>query len=265
MSLKKIQLKRYSRNILLSEIGEKGQEKLLKGRVLVVGVGGLGSPAALYLAAAGVGTIGIIDADNVDVSNLQRQIIHFTSDIGRQKVVSAAEKMHALNPDVKIKTYHQRLNTANAMDILADYDFIIDATDSFSSKFLVADACFFASKPYSHAGILKFEGQTITVFPGKTTCYRCIFNEPLPDRAVPSCSQEGVLGMVPGVIGSIQATEAIKYLLNIGSLLTNKLMTYNALNMEFRKVNVTRNKNCPLCGENAIIKKIGGDRGKRKK
>ena len=183
MNLTEQQIERYSRHILLPEVGGKGQEKLLAGRVLLVGAGGLGSPAGLYLAAAGVGTIGIVDADTVDLSNLQRQVIHFTGDLGRPKVESAAEKIRAMNPDVRVQTYHQRLTAANALRILAEYDFVIDGTDSFASKFLVADACHFAGKPYSHAGILRFDGQTMTVRPGQTACYRCIFREPPPPGA----------------------------------------------------------------------------------
>jgi len=178
VNLTEEQIERYSRHIILPEVGGKGQEKLLAGKVLLVGAGGLGSPAGLYLAAAGVGTIGVIDADVVDLTNLQRQVIHFTADLGRPKVESAAAKMRAINPDVDVRTYQTRLTAANAADILGDYDFVIDGTDNFPSKFLVADACHFAGRPYSHAGILRFDGQIMTVVPGQTTCYRCIFNTP---------------------------------------------------------------------------------------
>lgn len=256
MGLNEEQIERYSRHIILPEIGGKGQEKLLESKVLIVGAGGLGSPASLYLTAAGLGTIGIIDADSVDISNLQRQILHATADLGRQKVESAREKLHAINPDVKIRTYHERLTSNTAPGIIKDYDFLIDGTDNFPSKFLVADACHFAKKPYSHAGILRFDGQTITVLPGQTTCYRCVFNSAPPPGAVPSCSQAGVLGVLPGVIGSIQATEAIKFLLGIGELLTNRLLVYDALAMDFRTVQVRRNINCPLCGKNPTITEL---------
>lgn len=249
MNLTEEQIERYSRHIILSEIGGKGQEKLLAGSVLLVGAGGLGSPAGLYLAAAGVGTLGVIDADVVDLTNLQRQILHFTDDVGRPKVESAAAKMQAINPDVQVRTYRERLTAENALDILADYDFVIDGTDNFPAKFLVADACHFAGKPYSHAGILRFDGQTMTVKPGETACYRCVFNGPPPPGVVPSCSQAGVLGVLAGVMGTLQATEAIKFLLEQGTLLTDALLVYNASDLSFRKVPVKRNPQCPLCGE----------------
>ncbi len=253
MSLNDEQIERYSRHIILPEVGGAGQERLLAGSVLIVGAGGLGSPAALYLAAAGVGHIGLIDADEVDLSNLQRQVIHTTADIGRPKIVSASEKMNKINPDVKVTTIKQRLTAENALDIIKDYQFIIDGTDNFPSKFLVADACHFAGKPYSHAGILRFSGQTITVVPGHSACYRCLFQRPPPLNAVPSCSQAGVLGVLAGVMGCLQATEAVKYLLNKGKLLTDNLLVYDALEMSFRKVPLKKNKNCPLCGENPAI------------
>ena len=256
MNLTEQQIERYSRHIILPEVGGKGQAKLLAGKVLIVGAGGLGSPAALYLAAAGVGTIGLIDADAVDLSNLQRQIIHATPDLGRPKVESAAGKMRAINPDVALNSYPERLTAANALTILKDYDFVIDGTDNFPSKFLVADACHFALKPYSHAGILRFDGQALTVIPGKTACYRCVFSAPPPAGAVPSCSQAGVLGVLAGVIGTIQATEALKYLLGIGELLTNRLLVYNALKMSFRNVTINRNTNCPLCGASPSITEL---------
>jgi len=250
------QIERYSRHILLEQVGGVGQEKLLSSKVLIVGAGGLGSPAALYLAAAGVGTIGIIDADKVDLTNLQRQIIHHTSDIGVEKVKSAENKMRAINPEVTVKTYHQPAKADNIREIIREYDFVIDGTDNFPAKFLINDACYFEKIPFSHAGILKFYGQLITVLPGETTCYRCIFNAPPPAGAVPSCSQAGVLGVLAGVIGSLQATEAIKYLLGVGRLLTDTLLTYDALEMEFRAVKLNRNPNCPLCGEDPQITEL---------
>jgi adenylyltransferase/sulfurtransferase len=247
------QIERYSRHIILEQVGGVGQEKLLSSKVLIVGAGGLGSPAALYLAAAGVGTIGVIDADKVDLTNLQRQIIHHTSDVGRDKVKSAENKIRAINPDVTVKTYHELIMADNAREIIREYDFVLDGTDNFSAKFLINDACYFERIPFSHAGILRFHGQLITVLPGKTTCYRCIFNSPPPAGVVPSCSQAGVLGVLAGVIGSLQAVEAVKHLLGIGKLLTDKLLTYDALGMEFRAVNLNRNPNCPLCGEKPQI------------
>lgn len=256
MSLTEEQIERYSRHILLPEVGGKGQEKLLAGKILLVGAGGLGSPAALYLAAAGIGTIGIVDGDVVDVSNLQRQVIHSTADLGRLKVESAAEKMRAINPALEVRTYALRLTAANAPAMLAEYDFVIDGTDSFASKFLVADACHFARKPYSHAGILRFEGQAMTVRPGETACYRCVFNAPPPAGTVPSCSQAGVLGVLPGVIGALQATEAVKFLLGKGELLTNRLLIYHCLRAEFRTVSLKRNPSCPLCGEHPTVTEL---------
>ena len=253
MSLTEKQIVRYSRHIILEEIGGTGQEKLLSSKVLIVGAGGLGSPAALYLAAAGVGTIGIIDGDKVDLTNLQRQIIHHTSDVGVEKVKSAGNKIRAINPDVTIKTYHQLAMADNIAGIIRNYDFVIDGTDNFGAKFLINDACYFEKIPFSHAGILRFTGQLITILPGQSTCYRCIFNSPPPANAVPSCSQAGVLGVLAGVIGSLQATEAIKYLLGLGTLLTGTLLTYDALAMDFRAVKLNCNPNCPLCGENPEI------------
>jgi molybdopterin/thiamine biosynthesis adenylyltransferase len=256
MQLTEEQIERYSRHILLPEVGGKGQEKLLAGRVLIVGAGGLGSPAGLYLAAAGVGKIGIVDSDVVDLTNLQRQIMHETADLGVPKVNSAMTRMRAINPDIEVRVYPKKLMADNAVDIISDYDFVIDGTDNFPAKFLVADACHFADKPYSHAGILRFTGQAITVIPRKTTCYRCIFNAPPPPGAVPSCSQAGVLGVLAGVMGCIQATEAAKYLLGIGELLTDRLLVYDALSMGFRTVNVARNRKCPLCGDSPTISRL---------
>jgi molybdopterin/thiamine biosynthesis adenylyltransferase len=249
MGLSEEQIERYSRHIILEEVGGAGQAKLFVSKVLIIGAGGLGSPAVLYLAAAGVGTIGIIDGDKVDLTNLQRQIIHHTTDVGKVKVISAEDKIHAINPDVTVKTYHLLTRADNIRDIIRDYDFVIDGTDNFPAKFLINDACYFEKKPFSHAGILKFDGQLITVLPGETTCYRCIFNSPPPANTIPSCSQAGVLGVLAGVIGSMQATEAIKYLVGLGKLLTDTLLTYDALEMDFRAVKLSRNPDCPLCGE----------------
>lgn len=256
MSLTEQQMERYSRHIILQQVGGVGQEKLLASKVLIIGAGGLGAPAAMYLAAAGVGTIGIADGDKVDLSNLQRQIIHSTPDVGKDKVLSSENKIRAINPDVKVKTYNMRLNAGNIRGIIKKYDFVIDGTDNFPAKFLINDACYFEKKPFSHAGILRFDGQLITVLPGQTTCYRCIFGAPPPADAVPSCSQAGVLGVLAGVIGSLQATEAIKYLLGIGELLTGALLTYNALTMQFRKVPLGRNPECPLCGKKPQITEL---------
>ncbi|HEX8960697.1 MAG TPA: molybdopterin-synthase adenylyltransferase MoeB [Geobacteraceae bacterium] len=250
------QIERYSRHIILKEVGGKGQKRLLDGKVLIIGAGGLGSPIALYLAAAGVGTIGIADADVVDLSNLQRQIAHHTRDIGAPKVLSAKEKMTAMNPDVTVNTYHEWVSAANILDIIEGYDFVIDGTDNFAAKFLINDACVLGKKPYSHGGILQFVGQTITVRPGESPCYRCLFPQPPPKDAIPTCSQAGVIGVLPGVIGTIQATEAVKFLLEKGNLLTGHILMYDALGMDFRKVPIRKNPRCPICGENPTITEL---------
>lgn len=250
------QIQRYSRHIILKDVGGKGQQKLLDSKVLIIGAGGLGSPIALYLGAAGVGTIGIADADDVDISNLQRQVIHFTADIGKPKVYSAKEKIQDMNPDVQVKTYKEWVTAGNIANIIADYDFVIDGTDNFAAKFLINDACVLGKKPYSHGGILQFDGQTFTVMPGESACYRCIFPEPPPKEAIPTCSQAGVIGVLPGVIGTIQATEAIKFILGKGDLLANRLLTYNALRMRFRDVPIKRNPKCPICGEHPTITEL---------
>lgn len=250
------QIERYSRHIILEQVGGAGQAKLLDSSVLIIGAGGLGSPAALYLGAAGVGTIGLIDADKVDITNLQRQVIHHTADIGNEKVVSAADKIKAINPDVKVETYKYWAKADNIRDIIRNYDFIIDGTDNFPTKFLINDACYFENKPLSHAGILAFKGQLTTIVPGQSLCYRCIFDSPPPVGSVPSCSQAGVLGVLAGVIGSLQATEAVKYILGIGELLTDTLLTYDALSMDFRKIRLKRNVQCRLCGDNPTITEL---------
>ena len=250
------QIERYSRHIILKEVGGKGQQKLLDAKVMIIGAGGLGSPIALYLAAAGVGTIGIADADVVELSNLQRQIAHQTKDIGVPKVLSAREKMEAMNPDVRVNTYHTWISAGNILEIIERYDFVIDCTDNFAAKFLINDACVLAGKPFSHGGILNFVGQTLTFIPGQSACYRCIFPVPPPKDAIPTCSQVGVLGVLPGVIGIMQATEALKYLLGTGKLLAGRLLVYDALAMTFRTVNVRRNPHCPICGENPTITEL---------
>jgi len=249
MALSEQQSLRYCRNILLKEIDSTGQEKLLASKVLVIGAGGLGSSAILYLAAAGVGTIGIADGDLVDLTNLQRQILHNTSDLGRKKTISAQKKVSLLNPDVTVKLHAGWITAENIKDIIGSYDFVIDGTDNFDSKFLINDSCCLQRIPFSHAGVVGFEGQTITVIPYHSVCYRCIFREPPSAMAVPSCSQAGVLGAWAGLIGIIQATEAVKYLLGIGDLLLNRLLICNALEMSFRKVIFNRNPSCPICAK----------------
>ena len=257
MAFSNEQLERYSRHIILKEVGAKGQKKLLNAKVLIIGAGGLGAPVAMYLAAAGVGTIGIADADEVDLSNLQRQIIHATKDVGKPKVISAKETMEAMNPDVTVKTYHTFVTSENIMELIRDYDFILDGTDNFPAKFLINDACVIAKKPFSHAGIIRFQGQLMTYVPGQGPCYRCVFRDPPPKDAVPTCKQAGVIGAMGGVIGSLQAMEAIKYILGKGDLLTGSLLTYDALKMQFRKVPLPHNTdNCPVCGKNPTITEL---------
>jgi len=249
------QLERFSRHIILKDVGVEGQERILQGKVLIVGAGGLGAPAALYLAAAGVGMIGIADGDVVDRTNLQRQVIHFTPDIGKPKVVSAQEKMLQINPAVTVRTYQERLFARNILDIIRDYDFVIDGTDNFPAKFLINDACVLARKAFSHGGILRFDGQTMTYVPG-SACYRCVFLQPPPKNAVPTCSQAGVLGAVAGMLGTIQAAEALKYLIGKGRLLTDRLLIFNAFAMEFRTARFKRNPGCPICGTHPTIMEL---------
>jgi len=242
------QLERYSRHIAIKEVGQEGQQKLLDSRILVIGAGGLGSPALMYLASAGVGTIGIADNDCVDLSNLQRQIIHSDSDIGIPKVQSAKNTINAMNPDIKVNTYYMTVDESNITDLIKDYDFILDCTDNFQTKFLINDSCVILEKPFTHAGILRFEGQLMTYIPGKGSCYRCIFGNPPPSGTVPTVKQVGVIGAVCGTIGTLQAMEAIKYILGTGDLLSGYMLTFNALKMEFRKIKLPRkNNNCCVC------------------
>jgi len=249
------QLDRYSRHILLPEVGERGQEKLLKGRVLLLGAGGLGAPAALYLAAAGVGTLGLVDADTVDASNLQRQIIHATSRLGMTKVDSAEVAINDLNPDVKVVKYQERVNASNVDRIFgAGWDVIVDGCDNFPTRYLVNDASLFHKIPVSHGSIFRFDGQVTTFMPFQGPCYRCLYPEPPPAHLAPSCAEAGVLGILPGVVGVIQATEAIKLILGKGDPLVGRLLTYDSLRMNFRTLKLRRDKNCPACGENPTIK-----------
>jgi len=249
------QLDRYSRHILLPEVGEKGQEKLLKGRVLLLGAGGLGAPAALYLAAAGVGKIGIVDADTVDASNLQRQIIHATSRLGMPKVDSAEKAINDLNPDVKVVKFQERVNSSNVDRIFGDgWDCIVDGCDNFPTRYLVNDASLFNKIPVVHGSIFRFDGQVTTFMPFAGPCYRCLYPEPPPAHLAPSCAEAGVLGILPGVVGVIQATEAIKLILGAGDVLNGRLLTYDSLKMTFRTLKLRRDKNCPTCGENPTIK-----------
>lgn len=249
------QLDRYSRHILLPEVGERGQEKLLKGRVLLLGAGGLGSPAALYLAAAGVGTIGLVDADVVDASNLQRQILHATSRIGQLKVDSAEVAIRDLNPDVKVVKYQERLNSQNVDRIFGDgWDAVLDGCDNFPTRYLVSDASLFHKIPVVHGSIFRFDGQVTTFMPFDGPCYRCLYPEPPPAHLAPSCAEAGVLGILPGMVGTLQATEVIKIILGQGDLLKGRLLTYDSLRMTVRTLKLRRDKTCPACGENPTIK-----------
>ena len=259
MEFSETQITRYSRHILLPEVGGKGQKKISKGKVLLVGAGGLGSPAALYLAAAGIGTIGLIDSDVVDLSNLQRQVLHHTSDIGRSKVLSGKEKIQALNPDVNVILYEERLHASNALKMFAEFDVIIDGVDNFPGKFLINDACFFADKPLVHGGILRFDGRVTTIIPRKSACYRCIFKAPPPPGLVASCQEAGVIGVLAGIIGTIQATEALKLILGIGRPLTDRLLDFDARRTHFREIRVKRNPDCRLCGEHPTITELFED------
>lgn len=247
------QMKRYSRHVLIPEVGIEGQMKLLEAKVLLIGAGGLGSPSAYYLAAAGVGNIGIVDDDTVDVSNLQRQIIHTTDRVGVPKVESAMETIHGLNPDVEVTPYKLRITSENVMDIVANYDVVIDGCDNFGTRYLVNDACVLLNKPNIYASIYRFEGQATTFIPHDGPCYRCLYPDPTPPELAPSCQEAGVLGVLPGVMGLIQATEAVKIILGTGGLLVNRLLTYDALTMKFREMKIRRDSHCQVCGTHPTI------------
>lgn len=248
MGLSDDQKKRYSRHLVLPELGEEGQLKICGSKILIVGTGGLGSPNALYLAAAGVGTIGIADFDRVDFSNLQRQVAHFTSDVGRLKVESAKNKIEAINPGVNVRVFNTPVNESNACDIVSGFDFVIDATDNFEVRFLLNDTCVKYNIPFSYGGILGLQGQTMTVKPGESPCFRCLFQSPPPADEEITCAQVGLLGPIPGIIGSIQATEALKAVAGVGSLLTGSLLIFDGSTMDFRKIPVGKNPSCPACG-----------------
>jgi sulfur-carrier protein adenylyltransferase/sulfurtransferase len=247
---------RYSRHLILPEVGVDGQRKLKAGRVLLIGAGGLGSPAALYLAAAGVGTIGLVDFDAVDVSNLQRQILHGTPDVGRSKLVSAREHLSALNPALDIQTYETALSSANALELFRDYDVIVDGTDNFQTRYLVNDACVLTGKPNAYGSIFRFEGQASVFAVKGGPCYRCLYPEPPPPGLVPSCAEGGVLGVLPGVIGTIQATETIKLLLGAETTLVGRLLLYDAWRMRFRELKLRRDPECPVCGDHPTVKEL---------
>lgn len=257
MNFTEEQIERYSRHIILPEVGGKGQAQLLKSKVFVLGAGGLGSPALLYLAAAGVGIIGIADGDCVDLSNLQRQIIHDTERVGTHKAVSAKESIEALNPDVMVVTYKERLNADNIRGIIRDYDVLLDGSDNFPTRYLMNDAAFFEKKTLISGSMFRFDGQVAIFKPHEgQPCYRCLYPEPPPKGLVPSCQEAGVLGALAGVVGVIQAVETIKELLGIGNTLSGHLLIFDALDMNFRKVKVRRDPECALCSEKAIIKEL---------
>jgi adenylyltransferase/sulfurtransferase len=247
------EIKRYSRHLIMPEVGVEGQKRLKASKVLCVGTGGLGSPLAFYLAAAGIGTIGLVDFDTVDESNLQRQILHSTKDIGRPKVVSATEKLVALNPDLNVVQITDRITSDNALQLFADYDVIVDGTDNFATRYLVNDACVLLGKPNVYGSIFRFDGQATVFFPPHGPCYRCLYPEPPPAELVPNCAEGGVLGILPGIIGMIQATETVKIILGRGRTLQGRLMLYDALDMTFREMKVRKNPKCPICGPNKTI------------
>ncbi|MFW9854956.1 MAG: molybdopterin-synthase adenylyltransferase MoeB [Candidatus Thorarchaeota archaeon] len=247
---------RYSRHLILPEVGVKGQQKLKQARVLLVGAGGLGSPLALYLAAAGVGTIGIVDHDKVDLTNLQRQVIHSTEDLGKSKLESARARILAINPEIKVITHEKELTSENALDIIKNYDIVADGTDNFPTRYLINDACVLLGKPNVYASIFRFEGQASVFYAEKGPCYRCLYSEPPPPGLVPSCAEGGVLGILPGIVGTIQATEVIKLILDLGKPLVGRLLLVDALDMNFRELILRKNPQCAICGSNPTIHEL---------
>jgi adenylyltransferase/sulfurtransferase len=255
LALTPAQVKRYSRHIIMGDVGSSGQRKLIQSKALIVGAGGLGSPSAVYLALAGVGTIGIVDFDVVELSNLQRQILHHTPDVGRSKVESARDNIKAYNPEVNVVLHETRLESDNAMDIIGQYDLVVNGADNFATRYLVNDACYLLNKPLVDGSILIFDGQATVFLPGQG-CYRCLFPEPPPPGMVPNCAEAGVLGALTGLVGSIQATEALKQFLGIGESLSSRLLLIDALSMSFREVKLKRNPACPLCGDNPTVTEL---------
>ena len=260
MNFTDTQIERYSRHMILPDVGGKGQAKLAQSKVLVIGAGGLGSPAALYLAAAGVGTLGLVDGDVVDLSNLQRQILHTTATVGVSKVESGRQVLAALNPDIKIETYPQHVTAESVLGLVSDFDMILDGSDNFSTRFMINDACYFAKKTLISGSIFRFEGQLTTIKPHEGyPCYRCLYPEPPPAGLVPNCQEAGVLGVLAGTIGVLQAAEVIKEILGIGETLADRLLIYDALEMKFRKVSRPKDPDCPLCGPHPKITDLNGD------
>jgi adenylyltransferase/sulfurtransferase len=256
MNLTQQEVARYSRHLIMPEVGMEGQTKLKAASVLLIGAGGLGSPLALYLAAAGIGRIGLVDFDVVDFSNLQRQILHGTPDVGRPKLQSAKEKINAINPEVKLDLYETTISSANAFDLIRPYDIVIDGTDNFPTRYLVNDACVLLKKPNVYGSIFRFDGQASVFAPPAGPCYRCLYPEPPPPGEVPSCAEGGVLGILPGLVGCIQATEAIKLILGNGAPLIGRLLLYDALQMSFQEFKVRRNPKCPVCGDQPTVTKL---------
>jgi adenylyltransferase/sulfurtransferase len=250
------EIARYSRHLLLPEIGIEGQKKLKAAKVLIVGTGGLGAPLALYLSAAGIGTIGIVDFDFVDESNLQRQIIHGTKDVGRPKVASAKDRMKSINPYINIITHNEALTSKNAMEIIADYDIVADGTDNYQTRYLVNDACVFLGKPNVYGSIFQFEGQSSIFYEKEGPCYRCLYPSPPPPGLVPSCAEGGVMGVLPGIVGTIQANEVIKLIVGGGSPLIGRLLIFDAWRMKFRELKLSKEPNCPVCGKDPSIKEL---------
>ena len=247
---------RYSRHLIMPEVGMEGQIKLKQAKVLMIGTGGLGAPLGLYLAAAGIGKIGLVDFDTVDMTNLQRQVIHGTADIGRPKLDSAADRMNDINPYVEIEKYETMLTSENALDIFKDYDIVVDGTDNFPTRYLVNDACVLLGKPNAYGSIFRFEGQATVFHHNGGPCYRCLYPEPPPPGLVPSCAEGGVLGILPALVGSIQATETVKIILGKGETLSGRLVLYDALNMKFRELKLRRNPECPVCGDNPTVREL---------
>lgn len=256
MPLTNEQIQRYSRHLIMPEVGVDGQEKLVNAKILLIGAGGLGSPLGLYLSAAGVGTLGLVDFDLVDFSNLQRQIIHSTQDVGRPKVESAKARIQSINPDVVVNTYQTKLSRENILDIVKEYDVVIDGTDNFPTRYLVNDACVFTKKPLVYGSIFRFDGQATVFKTPEGPCYRCLYPEPPPPGMVPSCAEGGVLGILPGIIGVMQATEAIKLIIGKGEPLIGRLLLFNAMEMRFREVALRRDPDCPVCGDHPTVKEL---------
>jgi len=249
------QVKRYSRHIIMGDVGSQGQRALMGSKALIIGAGGLGSPSAIYLSLAGVGTVGIVDFDVVELSNLQRQVLHHTADVGRPKVQSAYDNIKSYNPDVNVVLHETRLESSNALEIISQYDLVINGADNFATRYLVNDACYLLNKPLMDGSILIFDGQATVFLPGQG-CYRCLFPEPPPPGMVPNCAEAGVLGALTGLVGSIQATEALKYFLGIGESLSSRLLLIDALSMTFREVRLKRNPACKLCGDNPTVTEL---------